>query len=335
MSEKPLLDMTPVCKRICPIVLTLSMAFMATVTHAQTIRIEGSSAGYGMSRAAAAAFVGKTAIQAGISGAAAGLISLCRGEAHLLHSSRPIQKAEQESCARAGTEFLELPIAFDAVAVIVNPRNSFAAGISLEELRTAFELKAQGRVTRWNQINAAWPETPLQLIGPDRQSDEVVFLSAAVLGGAFARQDYMASTEDGVIAKAVARDSQTLGLVSLAYYLQDRGRLKLLPVSFERDQRGVLPSIESISTGAYRPLSRPLFLYVNARALENPEIARFAEYYVTNAARFAREQSYVPLSAELYRRSLAILQSRTKGSVWEGALPVGVTLEALRKKYGV
>ena len=298
---------------------------------AQSIRIEGSAAGYGMSRAAAAAFDKTRSIQVGVSGAALGFASLCRGEAQIVQSSRPINKAEIEACARGVVEFVELPIAFDAVAVIVNPKNGFAGAIALDELRALWELKAQGRVSRWSQVNARWPDSPLQLIGPDKLSDESRFITSVLLKGGLAREDYMASTEDAVIVEAVARDPQALGLVSLAYYLQNRGRLKALPVAFESGQSPVPPSLEAVAQGAYRPLARPVFLYVSVRALARPEVLQFAELYIANAARFAKDESYVALPPAVYRKALANLQSRTKGSVWDGAMPLGLTLEALKK----
>jgi phosphate transport system substrate-binding protein len=306
----------------------------AATASAQTIRIEGSAAGYGMSRAAAAAFDKTKSIQAGVSGATLGFASLCRGEAQLVQSSRPMQKSEIDACARGNVEFVELPLAFDAVAVIVNPKNSFAGAIAIDELRGAWELKAQGRVIRWSQVNARWPDSPLQLIGPDKLSDESRFITSVLLKGGLAREDYMASTEDRVIVQAVARDPQALGLVSLAYYLQNRGRLKALPVSFDPGQAAVPPSLEAVVQGAYRPLARPVFLYVSARALERPEVQQFAEYYVANAARFAKDESYVPLPPALYKKALANLQGRVKGSMWDGAMPLGLTVDALQKKYG-
>lgn len=312
----------------------LCLSIATICAGAQTIRVEGSAAGFGMSRAAAAAFESGKPIQAGVSGATLGFANFCRGQAELIQSSRPIQKAEQDACARAGIEFVEVPIALDALAVIVHPRNAFVRSISLEELRTAWEIKAQGRVTRWSQVNPTWPDAPMQLVGPDRLSDEARFLTTAVLGGGVARQDYMSSAEDSVVVKAVARDPETMGFVSMAYYLENRARLKAVPVAFEAGRPAVPPSIEAVAQGAYRPLSRPVLLYVSVRALERPEVAQFAEFYVTHAARFAREQGYVPLPAALYAKALSSLRGRNKGSVWEGAVPAGLTLEALQQKYG-
>lgn len=320
--------------RCASLVAAFSLSIAAASSGAQVIRVEGSAAGFGISRAAAAAFESGKGIQVGVSGAALAFANLCSGEAHLIQSSRPIQKTEHEACAQTRTDFVELPIAFDALAVIVHPRNTFAGHISLEELRVAWEVKAQGRITTWRQVNPAWPEAPLQLIGPDRLSEETGFLTAILAGGP-ARRDYMSSGEDRVIVQAVARDPATLGLVSLAYYLDNRARLKTLAVAFETGRAPVAPSLEAVARGAYRPLTRPLFLYVNVRALERPEVAQYAEFYVSNAARFAKEQNYVPLSPALYTGALARLRARAKGSVWEGTMPVGITLEGLQSKYGV
>lgn len=308
---------------------------LAAGAQSQTIRVEGSASGYGISRAAASAFDKSKAIQVGVSGAVLGFASFCRGEAQILHVSRPIQKAELEACERGKVEFVEVPVAFDALAVIVNAKNAFAGSVRMDELRELWQLKSQGRVLRWNQVNSRWPDMPLQLIGPDKHSDESRFFVTALLNGGLAREDYMASTEDALIVQAVARDPQALGVVSLAYYLQNRGRLKSVAIAFDEARAPVSPSVEAVTQGAYGRFARPVFLYVNAKALEQPDVRQFAEFYVANAARFSKDESYVVLPAALYKKALSNVQNRVKGSAWDGVLPVGVTIEAVQKKYGV
>jgi phosphate transport system substrate-binding protein len=321
------------------VLLTLSVACTAA---AQSIRVQGSAAGYGISRAAVAAFDAaqpvekdkpRLSLHAGVTGAALGFADLCSGEAQLVQSSRPIQKHELDACARARVDVIELPIALDAIAVIVHAKNAFLNSVTMDDLRTAWELKAQGRINRWSHVNPAWPDAPMQLVGPDRLSDEARFINAALLSGGVARQDYMSSAEDNIVAQAVARDVAAFGLVSAAYYFEARNRLRAVPVSFAQGSAPVAPTPDAVTRGAYRPLTRPVFLYVSARALDQPHVARFAEYYVSNAARFAKEQNYVPLSPALYAKALDNLRARVKGTMWDGAA-AGITLDALQQKYG-
>jgi phosphate transport system substrate-binding protein len=315
-------------------------AFLACSTiavHAQAIRLESSSAAHPLSQRIAEDFTaagGKVKLALGDSGSAEALRRLCAGEADLAAVSRPIVKVELAQCAKAERTFVEVPIAFDALAVIVNPRNSFLSALSVDELRTVWAAEAQGKVVRWSQLNSRYPDQPLKLYAPDPRAERGNYFNEAILGaGREARRDFSASADDDVIVQAVARDADALGYVPLSYYTANRKRLKAVPIARAAGDAAAEPSLESIAAGRYQPLSRPLFLYVSVKSLEKAEVAAFAEHYVQQVRRLARELNYVPLADATYQVAQERLAKRTPGSRWDGAVPVGVTLESLHKRF--
>jgi phosphate transport system substrate-binding protein len=303
---------------------------------AQSVRIEGSGAGLTISQAAAAEFRrshSNVAVTVGLSGSDGALGRLCRGEVDLVHSARPMLKAEIEACRKADVPFIELPIAFDAVAVVVNPKNGFVQSLTLSELRSMWEESAQGKIVRWNQVNPRFPDAPLKLLAPDSQFDGSNYFSAAVLGPEkAARGDYMGSVDDNVLTQGVARDVNAVSYLPFATYLENRAKLRAVPIAADADAQAVAPSPESIANGQYQPLSRPIFLYVNARSLARPEVAAFAGFYAANAARLARDAKYVSLSDSTYQSNQERLRRRIAGSVWNGAVPVGLGLQEVQKR---
>jgi len=315
------------------------LALAAYPAVAQSVRIEGSSAGLTISQAAAAEFRranSKASVSVGVAGSGGAFAKLCRGEADLVHSARAILKAEIEACNKAKVQFVELPVAFDAVAVVVNPRNPFVESLSLPQLRAIWTEAAQGKVVRWNQVNSSFPDAPLKLLAPDAQFDGSNYFLAAVLKpGESARRDFMGSVDDNVLIQGVARDLNTLSYLPMATYLENRGKLRAVPIARSEGAEAVTPSPENIAGGRYQPLSRPIFLYVNAAALARPEVAALAQYYAANAARLARSAGYVSLSDRAYRASEDRLRRRTTGSVWGGETPVGLTVAELQKREGL
>lgn len=319
----------------------LVIAFGALITagpaaSAQSIKIEGAAAGHAINKTAAERFQkargGAARIALGISGDMGGMSKFCSGRIDVVNTSRPIQKPELEACAKSYVEFVELPIAFDAVTVIVNPQNRFVESLSLEDLRKLWESAAQGRIRKWNQVNTRWPDAPVKLLGPDRLSDESRYFGEAVLGPSRPqREDYMATTEDSIIVQGVARDPNALGYVPLTYYLANRGQVRAVPIQ-GLSASPIAPTVEAVAKGLYQPLSRPLFLYVNLKSLERPAVREFVEFYLTNGARLAKESNYVPLAAATYELNLTHLKKRARGTVWNGDVPVGLTLEALHRK---
>ncbi len=318
------------------LVVSLGLASHWSLAHAQTVRIEGSSAGLTISQAAAVEFRrghSSVTVTVGLSGSGGALGKLCRSEVDLVHSARPILKAEIEACRNADVQFIELPLAFDAVAVVVNPKNGFVRSLTLDELRAMWEESAQGKIVRWNQVNPRFPDAPLKLLAPDSQFDGSNYFAAAVLGaGKATRRDYMGSVDDNVLLQGMVRDVNTVAYLPVATYLENRAKVRAVSIASSAGAEAVAPSLEAIAGGKYQPLSRPLFLYVNARSLSRPDAASFVEFYAGNASRLVKGADYVPLAESAYQAGQNRLRERTTGSVWDGTVQVGLSVQELQRR---
>jgi phosphate transport system substrate-binding protein len=269
----------------------------------------------------------------GVSGSAGGLAKLCRGEIDIANSTRPIGKDELAVCKETGTQFIELPVAMDAITVIVNPRNRFVESLSVEELRAMWAKEAQGKVVRWSQVNPSFPDAPLKLLGPDAKFEHASTFTEAILGpGKPAREDTMTSVEDSVLIQGVARDPNALSYVPYAAYLENRSRLKAVPIAARSGSFAVAPSAENLAKGLYQPLSRPLFLYVSVKSLERPAVREFVQYTLANGVRLASEASYAPLPEAAYRLGLDHLNKKTAGTAWGGGVPIGLSMDELQRR---
>lgn len=315
--------------------LTTSAA-LAQTGPINTVRIAGSPAGHAISKGVTDAYrkqrPGIAVADPGIKGTAASFQDLCAGQVDAIHVSRPIQKSEMEACAKAKVEFVEVPVAFDAMTLVTNTRNAFMDRITVEELRKLWSMAGQGKVLRWSEVNARWPAAPIRLLGPDRLSDETHYFNDAILGaGQPARDDYTGSIDMNLVIQGVARDVNSLAFIPMAYYLGNTQRVKAVSV-VGAGGTAIAPTIENVASGRYQPLSRPIFLYVSAQSLSRPEVREFVEYYLTYGNRFAQLANYVPLSAASYRDGLASVKNVKRGSAWAGTVPVGLTLETLQQK---
>ena len=317
----------------------LLAALTASASANEIVRVDASAAAVSLARLAAAEFnkqkTGGAQVGTALSGTSGAFARLCRGEVALALVSRPILNDEAEICGKAKVGFVELPVAFDAIAIIVNPRNTFADSFTAADLRRIWEPAAQGTLTQWKQVNPRWPDLPLRLRGPDRASDDGSYFNAAILGNPFAREDYMSSSDDAVLIQGVARDVNGLAYVSLAAYSANRSLVRAVPLAGRTGAAGVLPSAGAVLNGAYQPLARPLFLYVNAASLDMPGTRAFAEFLAANGARLARAADLVPLTDATYQTNTVRLRSRSKGTLWAGTVPVGMTVEALQKKQAM
>jgi phosphate transport system substrate-binding protein len=314
------------------LVLALALALPALAQAPAPIRIDGAAAGAALAKAAAAEF-GKAKVALGVSGSAGGLLKLCRGEIDIAPATRPIAKDELAACKQGGTEFIELPVAMDAITVIVNPRNRFVESLSVEELRAMWRKDAQGKVVRWSQVNPAFPDAPLKLLGPDAKFEHASTFTEAILGaGQPARGDYMTSVEDSVLIQGVARDPNALSYVPYAAYLENRSRLKAVPIAPRAGAFAVAPSEENLAKGLYQPLARPLFMYVRVKALERAGVGEFVQFTLANGARLAAKANYAPLAAETYRLGLEHLNRKTAGSAWGGSVPIGLSMQELQRR---
>ncbi len=302
----------------------------------KVVKIDGSSTVFPVTEAVAEEFQkakkGAVNVTVGISGTGGGFKKFCRGETDISNASRPILKKEMEDCKAAGIEYYELPVAFDALTVVVNPKNAFIKTLTVEELKKIWEPGAQGKVTKWNQVNPAWPDAPMKLFGPGADSGTFDYFTEAVVGKAkSSRGDFTASEDDNVLVQGVSRDVNGLGYFGFAYYVENKDKLKAVPIVNSKGQP-VEPSMEAVLKGTYQPLSRPIFIYVNAKSLEKPEVREFVEFYMKNGAKLAKEVKYVPLPDGAYKTALEHVQKAKKGTVFGGVPEVGITIEELLKR---
>jgi len=300
------------------------------------VKIDGSSTVYPITEAVAEEFqkAKKNAIKVtvGISGTGGGFKKFCRGETDISDASRPILKKEMEECKAAGIEYYELPVAFDALTVVINPKNSFIKQLTIAEMKKMWEPAAQGKVTRWNQVNPAWPDQPMKLFGPGADSGTFDYFTEAIVGKSkSSRGDFTASEDDNVLVQGVSRDVNGLGYFGFAYYVENKDKLKAVPIVNEKGQ-AVMPSMEAVEKGIYSPLARPIFIYLNAKSVGKPEVKEFTEYYMKNGAKLSKEVKYVPLPAKAYVQAWDHVLNGKKGTVFGGVAEVGITIEELLKR---
>jgi phosphate transport system substrate-binding protein len=318
------------------IVFAAIMGVSAAALAQHIVKIDGSSTVYPVTEAVAEDFqkAKKQSIKVtvGISGTGGGFKKFCRGETDISNASRPILKAEMAECAKTGVEYVELPVAFDALTVVVNPKNAFIKQLTVAELKKIWEPASQGSVTRWNQVNPAWPDQPMKLFGPGADSGTFDYFTEAVVGRAkSSRGDFTASEDDNVLVQGVSRDVNGLGYFGFAYYAENKDKLKAVAIVNEKGQP-VEPSMEAVEKGSYTPLARPIFIYVSVKSLARPEVKELVEFYMKNGAKLAREVKYVPLPAKAYPLAWEHVQKIKKGTVFGGVAEVGVTIEALLKR---
>jgi phosphate transport system substrate-binding protein len=306
----------------------------AGFAQAQVIKIDGSSTVYPITEGVAEDFqkLKKNVIKVtvGISGTGGGFKKFCRGDTDIQGASRPILEKEMADCRAAGVEYVELPVAFDALTVVMNPKNTFLKSITVDELKKIWEPAAQGKIMRWNQVNPAWPDAPIKLFGAGSDSGTFDYFTEAITGKSKAsRGDFTASEDDNVLVQGVAQDVNAIGYFGYAYYAENTQRLKAVPIIEKAGKPAVAPSEASVLDGSYQPLSRPIFIYVSVKSLAKPEVREFAEYYMKNSAKIAKEVKYVPLPDKAYTIGLEHIAKGKKGTVFGGKNEVGVRIDEL------
>jgi phosphate transport system substrate-binding protein len=298
------------------------------------VTIDGSSTVFPVSEAFAEEFQIETGtrVTVGISGTGGGFRRFCRGETDITGASRPISASEMEICEAAGIEFIELPIALDALAVIVNPQNDWVECMTIDELKTMWEPEAQGRIGNWNQVRDEFPDQELSLYGPGVDSGTYDYFTAAVVGQEHtSRGDFTATEDDNIIIQGVSTDVGALGFLGLAYVTENMGRVT--PIAIEQDDGScVMPSVETARDASYQPLSRPLFMYVNKAHLEENEgVRQYVEFVFDPefAVELVAEVGYVPLPAEAFELGLAKVEAGQTGTVFGDGSQIGVQIEDL------
>jgi len=298
-----------------------------------TIKIDGSSTVFPVMEAVAEEFQNKTRtkVTVGISGTGGGFKKFTRGETDISNASRPILTEEIQTAKEHGIEFIELPICFDALTVVVHPKNALAE-ISIAELKAMWEPAAQGKITTWKQVNAAWPDQKLTLFGAGSDSGTFDYFTEAVVGKAkSSRGDYTASEDDNTLVQGVGGDEHALGYLPYAYYEPNKAKLKALRV-IGTNSKAVEPSPENVLNGTYMPMSRPLFIYVNRKSADKPEVKSFVEFMLKNVGELATQVKYLPLPANAYSMATARFDQRQVGTVFGGVPEVGVTIEDILKR---
>ncbi|BAZ04882.1 phosphate ABC transporter periplasmic phosphate-binding protein [Calothrix sp. NIES-3974] len=312
---------------VAAVAASISIAIPAAMSQS-VVKVDGSSTVFPITEAAAESFTketgGKIRVTVGVSGTGGGFRKFCRGETDISNASRPILQKEIDECKKAGINYIELPVGYDGLTVVINPQNTWARNLTTAELRRIWEPAAQGKITNWSQVRAGFPNVPLRLFGPGTASGTFDYFTEAINGKAKAsRGDYTASEDDNVLVNGVTRDRGGLGYFGFSYFVENRTKLTAASVN------GVAPSEQTIRSGKYTPLSRPVFIYVNAKSAQNPAVRQFVTHYLRNGVAINRRAKTVSLPGPAYATVLNRFNSNQTGSVLGGKEKIGITLQEL------
>lgn len=317
-------------------VALLSSCSQVRSDQLETVEIDGSSTVYPITKAVAEKFnkedVVPVEIETAFSGTGGGFEKFCAGETDINNASRPIQTDEMVACKEAGVAYIELPVAFDGITVVVNSQNNWAKEITVAELEKIWAPQYQGKITNWNQVRASWPDKPLELYGPGADSGTYDYFTEAVVGKEGAsRSDYVASEDDDLLVQEVSKNPNALGYFGLSYYESNPGQMK--PLAVDSGNGAVLPSSETVGTGKYQPLSRPLFIYINlASAQDNPAVREFIYYYLEKAPEIVAQVGYIPLPEEAYRLDKIHYNKGKVGTVFKGKSQFDLTIDDMLRQ---
>ncbi|HLD70407.1 MAG TPA: PstS family phosphate ABC transporter substrate-binding protein [Negativicutes bacterium] len=301
------------------------------------VDVDGSSTVFPITEAMAEEFQKEhdnVQVVVGISGTGGGFKRFCRGETHINDASRPIKETEVRLCAENNIQYIELPIAFDGLAVMVHPSNDWVDYLTVAELKKMWEPGAEDTVMYWNQIRPEWPKEKINLYGAGSDSGTYDYFTEAIVGKeGESRGDFVASEDDNVLVQGISSDPLSLGFFGFAYYHENREKLKLVPISKSgTKETAVLPNPETINNGSYSPLSRPIFIYASLQAVETPAVSQFIAFYLNpaNAQKLVSEVGYVPFSTPFYELVGNRFEAKITGSVFgNNGGQAGATLEQL------
>ena len=303
------------------------------------IKIDGSSTVFPVTEAVAEEFQkekrGAVNVTVGISGTGGGFKKFVRGEIDVADASRPILTEEMAQAKANGIDFLELPVAFDALTVVVNPQNNWVDSITVAELKKIWEPDAQGKITHWNQVRPEWPNEKIALFGAGADSGTFDYFTEAIVGKAKAsRGDYTASEDDNVLVQGIEGNKYALGYIPYAYFAPHSSRMKALGIEWEKNKTkgAVTPSPENVLAGTYNPLSRPLFIYVSRKSLDKPAVKEFVEFYLKNVGTLAKEVKYLPLPDAAYQMATERVRVMQTGTGFGGIPEVGLPVEEILKR---
>ena len=309
-------------------------------TAADTVRIDGSSTVFPISEAVAEEFQaevrGKVRVTIGVSGTGGGFKKFCRGDIDISNASRTIKPSEVSQCEEKGIGFIELPVAYDGIAVMVNPKNDWVDYLTVDELRKLW-TSGEDKAMRWNDVRPGWPDKEIHLFGPGIDSGTFDYFKSAIVGKkGDIRGDFTASEDDNVLVQGISRDALALGFFGVAYYEENKDVLKLIGIDDGNDSNGKGPvkaTYDNVLEGTYQPLARPIFIYVADKSAKNDFIGRFVNYYLDNSAFLSKDVGYIALPDGAYEAAKARFNKGITGSIFgsEGET-VGVKVEELLKK---
>lgn len=333
------LTVYPICsiRAWCRVIMVAAMLLPVSSYAASVITMDGSSTVYPVAEAVAEEFQaqGGARVTVGIAGTGGGFKRFCRGETDISNASRPILKEEMELCAKSGVKYFELPVAYDALTVVVSKQNTFVDQLTVAELKTIWEPSAQQKIMNWQQVRPSFPDLPLKLAGAGTDSGTFDYWTEAIVGRAKAsRGDYQASEDDNVTVQFVAQDKAAMGYFGMAYFEENADKLRAVPIVHTSSSLAVAPSRESVNNGSYQPLSRPLFIYVKEAALRRPEVREFVAFFLTKGGALAREVGYVDLPAAAYEQARKNIEDGRLGTGFGGVPEIGVTVHQLLVREG-
>lgn len=305
----------------------------------QQIRIDGSSTVFPISEAVAEEFhkTSKAKVTIGVSGTGGGFKKFCNKETEITGASRPIRPSEVEMCSKNSVEYIELPVAYDGLAIVVNPKNDWVGDLKVEDLKKMWAPEAQKSVTKWSDVRNGWPDKELHLFGPGADSGTYDYFTKAIVGKEHSsRGDFTSSEDDNVLVQGVANDPLALAFFGFAYYGENKSKLKLVAIDDGNDDNGkgaIAPSPTTVADGTYQPLSRPIFIYVSKSVADKAELKQFVDFYLDNAPKLSADVGYIALPAEAYTLAKKRFVDRKAGSIFGGkGATVGVSVTEILQK---
>ena len=300
-----------------PFRLVLGLVFSLTIqSHASaklqgTVKVDGSSTVFPITEAVAEEFSKiqpRVRVTVGVSGTGGGFKKFTVGETDINDASRPIKDKEVKVAKEKKVEYIQIPVAYDGISVVINPKNTWVDYLTVDELKKIWNTGS--KVSTWKDIRSAWPDKKIVLHGPGTDSGTFDYFTEEINGKSQAsRSDFTKSEDDNTLVQGVAGDEGAMGYFGFSYYIENKDKLKAVGIKNKGAKAAVAPTVDSINKGTYAPLSRPIFIYVSKASLNKPEVKAFVEFYIQNAAKLSKETGYVPLPAKMYEKSLAEIKS--------------------------
>lgn len=308
----------------------LVTSFVSPANAQSVIKTDGSSTVFPIMEKAASDFQksGGSRVTVGLSGTGGGFKKFCNGDTDISNASRPITKKEIDACKAKGISYIELPVAYDGLAVVVNPRNTWAQNLTVDELKRIWEPGS--KINNWSQVRKGFPNVPLKLYGPGPDSGTFDYFTEAINGKSKAsRTDYTPSEDDNVLVRGITGDRGALGYFGKSYLEANKGRIRGVGIIARGSSKAVMPSDATVQNASYQPLSRPMFIYVNANSAKRPEVKKFVTYIFNNGPKITKAARYTALPASAYGKILGNFNKNKLGTIFGGTNDIGLTINEL------